>query len=93
MATKKQAEKGDAPELPEPNIKFTGRDEVLKDKLDAQGQPIVMAAEPPTKINHGEEVIKLPDADAQRAGFFHEQAATIVRLYPEQYKLLKAKGE
>ncbi len=93
MATTKKKVDDDAPALPEPNIRFVGKDEVLKDKLDASGNEIVMAAEPPAKINHGEETIRLPDAEAQRAGFYHEQAATIVRLYPEQYKLLKAKGE
>jgi len=93
MATTKKKVDDDAPALPEPNIRFVGKDEVLKDKLDASGNEIVMAAEPPAKINHGDtKPIFLPDAEIQRAGFFHERAAEIVRLYPTQYKLITEKG-
>ena len=94
MPTKKK-EADTEPEVtgPEPNVRFIGKPEVMKDKFDAQGNEVVIEALPPTKINHGDtKPIFLPEAEVQRAGFFHERAAEIVRLYPSLYKLIQPKG-
>ncbi len=92
MPTKKQAADTE-PEGPEPNVRFIGKPEVIHVKINAQGKEVVIEVLPPTKINHGDtKPIFLPEAEVQRAGFFHERAAEIVRLYPAQYKLLTTKG-
>ena len=83
---KKQAD------APAPNIQFIGKDETT-DKLDQHKKPIVIKAEPLTTINNGEKKIQLPGVEEQLKGpFFHQEASTIVRLYPGLYKLHVAKG-
>jgi len=92
MTTKKTTAKEPEPTGPPANIMFVGRDVTL-DKTDAKGQAIVLAAEPLKRINNGESVLRLPDAETQSAGFYHDDAATITRLYPNLYKTIIAKGE
>ncbi|MGI8996771.1 MAG: hypothetical protein ACR2GW_08900 [Pyrinomonadaceae bacterium] len=93
MPTKKK-EADTEPEVtgPEPNVRFIGKPEVIHVKINAQGKEVVIEVLPPTKINHGQSTIRLPDAETQRAGFYHAEAATIVRLYGHFYKLIQPKG-
>jgi len=66
------------------NIRFVGR------KTEVNGKEI--AATPPKEINNGMKHYELPDAEAQIAGFYHEDAAKIVRLFPQMFKLVLPKG-
>ncbi|MCP9494066.1 MAG: hypothetical protein MSG64_06365 [Pyrinomonadaceae bacterium MAG19_C2-C3] len=72
MANKKENQESNV------NIKFIGKDEEVNGKM--------VAAEPFKSINHGMKAIKLPDAETQRAGFYHDDAIEIIRLFPNQYK-------
>ncbi|HEX8248970.1 MAG TPA: hypothetical protein VF599_12405 [Pyrinomonadaceae bacterium] len=56
---------------PQSNIAFVG-------KKDGR--------EPILSITNGETVIVLPTANAQSKPFYHPNAKTIVRLFPELYK-------
>lgn len=69
----------------EPNIKFIGKVRNREGNLQT-GDPFEY-------INTGDRQILLPSADDQKNGFYHLEAALIVRLFPEQYKLIKRKGE
>lgn len=50
------------------------------------------AAEAPRVIRDGGTVIELPDTDTQRAGFYHPQAARLIRAFPKSYKAFVEKG-
>lgn len=63
-----------------PNVKFVGRDR------DEYGKSV--KAEPFERVNDGELTIELPSATEQRAGFYHEHAARLVRLFPGLYKFI-----
>lgn len=81
MASKKSAVEEELSPPPEANIKFVGK------AREEYGKTI--EALPLIRVNHGTQVIRLPDAEAQREGFFHEAASVIVRLFPDLYKLVK----
>jgi hypothetical protein len=68
----------------QPNIRFVGK------KTEVNGKEIVPV--PPKEINNGMKHYELPDAETQTAGFYHEDAAKIVRLFPQFYKMLLPKG-
>lgn len=48
--------------------------------------------EPPLSI-HGAFKAELPDAETQRAGFYHEKAREIIAHFPSRYKRFKRKGD
>lgn len=60
-------------------------------KVESKGEMI--AAEPPPFIvvPVGDK-IKLPDADEQLKGFYHERASEIIREMPKSYKRFEKKG-
>jgi hypothetical protein len=60
---------------PAPNIRFTS-------------DP---AKTPPKSVRIGMKVYELPDAETQRAGFFHSDAAKLIRTIKD-FKEPKAKG-
>ena len=66
-----------------PNIKFVG-------KVEIKGETVT--GEPPSHINTAIDVIALPDAETQIAGFYHSQAGRICSLFPHLYKEFKPKG-
>ena len=66
-----------------PNLIFVGKREIKGELV--KGEPFEF-------INAANEVIRLPDADSQLKGFYHEKAGEIIRLFPQFYKPLIAKG-
>lgn len=62
------------------NIKFTGR-------VMSKGKLIDMEEAPAFITNGGTEPIMLPPTAVQKAGFYHEKASQLVRLFPLLYKL------
>jgi hypothetical protein len=75
MAGKK---KTDSPQ--QPNVKFVGRDREVYGKT--------VKAEPFERVTDGTHVVELPPAEEQCAGFFHPEAARLVRLHPSLYKFM-----
>lgn len=56
--------------------------------LGAESEPLG-----PGPVTVGMAVIcELPDADAQRAGFYCEEAERLVALFPGRFKLMQKKG-
>lgn len=74
-----------APVAVEPNLIFIR-------KVESKGETV--AAEPPAfiVIPVGEK-IKLPDAETQLKGFYHERSGEIIRSMPKSYKEFKQKGK
>ncbi len=66
-----------------PNVIFVG-------KVESKGETV--DAIPPKNIQDGRDKITLPDADAQLAGFYHKDAARIIKAMPKAYKAFKPKG-
>jgi hypothetical protein len=56
------------------NIIFIGR--------NAKGEK----SEPPAHINTATGTIELPAENQQHKGFYHQEAANIIRLFPALYK-------
>lgn len=105
MATRKRATKKDIPESaaaaaavpevkpaqPAPEAKTV---EVPEVKAPSGNEPNVIwrgDKEPPESVRIGMTSIALPDAGAQRAGFYSEHSTRIVRQI-NGYKFLKPKG-
>jgi hypothetical protein len=83
---KKKTEKEDVPEA---NVIFVGK----RQKLNKEsGKYETVAREAPAYITDGGKKIVLPESDAQRKGFYSDEAARLVELFPSDYKFLKAKG-
>jgi hypothetical protein len=79
-----------ATQPPTPNIIFVRKRTVT----GKDGKPIKIPAEAPRFIRDGmTEVYELPDTETQQAGFYHEKAEAIRRLFPDAYKLPFVKGE
>ncbi|HEV2863019.1 MAG TPA: hypothetical protein VGX48_18535 [Pyrinomonadaceae bacterium] len=64
----------------QPNVKFVGR--------ERQEYGKTIRPEPFERVTDGGHEIELPPAEAQRAGFFHPDAARLVRLHPSLYKFM-----
>jgi hypothetical protein len=47
----------------------------------------------PTLEFHGAFKVKLPDAETQRKGFYHEKAAAIIQHHSKLYKKFVRKGD
>jgi hypothetical protein len=76
---------------PQPNIVFVRK--VPNPKAGLEGEPEFITPEAPTRIRNGQVVYEMPGTEEQRRGFFHENAAEIIRAFPEAYKPLRGKGE
>lgn len=89
---KETVEKGELPTVnalkPEPNIIFTRKVE----RKNAKGEMKTVDAEPPKAIHTVGLTIKLPSAAEQLKGFYHEDAARIIR-ESSDYKEFKPKGK
>jgi hypothetical protein len=74
--------------LPRPNIKFTGRRTLSKDK-----RKVLFDPSPVDRYSHCGRLVKLPPADWQKRNrlFYHESATEIANLFPHLYKLVKSK--
>lgn len=47
----------------------------------------------PTQVSDGGVFITLPASDAQKKGFYHADAAQVIRAFPQLYKAFVRKGE
>jgi hypothetical protein len=73
----------EASKTPEANIIFIGKREFKGDLRPAVA---------PSSIIDGQDRIKLPSSADQVKGFYHENAAQIIRAFPKLYKQIKRKG-
>lgn len=61
---------------------------------DAPNIRYVGEGEPPTAIQHVAETITLPSVEIQEAGpFYHAEAKTLCRLFPQAYKRFQRLGD
>lgn len=87
MAEKKQAKTQNA--KPENNIQFVGKSKRWNPET---GKQELAPREAPRHIIDGMDKIKLPEAAEQAKGFYHEDAARIMALFPNDYKKPQKKG-
>lgn len=80
-------ERADDPPAPAKNIVFVRRERVYRD-----GQEEHVPAEAPRTIRDGDRVFELPDSKTQRDGFYHPEAARLIRAFPDSYKAYTEKG-
>lgn len=85
----KSSDKKPPPPAPAPNIQFVGRRQVTNKET---GKLEWLPIEAPERITDGETRIKLPATSEQRSGFYHERAAQIIALFPDDYKIPTDKG-
>lgn len=81
--TETYTEKDSLDQLREPNIIFIG-------KRMVNGE--LIPDEPFNALHTVHGGYKLPDAETQLAGFYHEHAKAIIKEWPQYYKEFKKKG-
>ncbi|MBX3266421.1 MAG: hypothetical protein KF831_06910 [Acidobacteria bacterium] len=79
-------ERADDP-APAKNIVFVRRERVYRD-----GQEEQVPAEAPRTIRDGDRLFELPDSKTQQDGFYHPEAARLIRAFPGSYKAFTEKG-
>jgi len=67
----------------DPNVIFIGRRFVNGKMVEKEASP---------KLRSLGIVFNLPDAEKQKAGFYHESARQLIRDFPKDYKEFKPKG-
>lgn len=75
-----------------PNIMYVRKKRRLNKETGKLKTAPVEADMVPTFRKNGSKEYKLPDGETQLAGFFHEDAAGLIRAWPKDFKPLKAKG-
>jgi hypothetical protein len=64
----------------------------MKEEKDTRNIIFIGTGEPFPHFNTATEKVKLPDAETQKKGFYHEKAGWIIALFPQFYKVFKPKG-
>lgn len=86
----KESKAETAAEAPAADIVFVGKRRRLNKET---GKYKLFPREAPPFIQDGADKIKLPEPEAQKDGFYHEDAARIIALFPDDYKIFKPKGD
>lgn len=72
---------------PAKNIVFVRRERIYRGGKEEQ-----VLAEAPRTIRDGDRVFELPDSGTQQGGFYHPDAARLIRAFPDSYKAFTEKG-
>ncbi len=77
-------------QTPPRNLIFVGRREIKNAETGLFESQFKDDA--PTRISDGETVIRLPELEMQKAGFYHKDAPRLIALFPNDYKPIEGKG-
>lgn len=71
-------------------IQFVGKRKAVDPKT---GKEKIVAAEAPVRRVNGSIIFILPSDEIQKKGFTHKNADFLLKHYPREFKLKKAKGK